>query len=227
VSRPTPLRALRRAFAVLHTNLWIHTPVARCGLATGSSSSLVEGFPIYQRARARGRCPPEEGIGYPTGHRTNRRTLGARAMTLTLGGWSEGQALHTSSDVMGRYIFPRTRLSRWLGPTNTPSSTRRLESNSQFFHGRSRTHDLAIMRSTLYPIELLPRTDRIRRFANEQCASREPISCETTAVAQTSVCRHWHRRGFSRPCSTAANPCSPGPLGHGWSAQQRSSAIAG
>ena len=132
-----------------------HTPVARCGLATGSSSSLVKGFPIYQRARARGRYPSEEGIGYPTGHRTNRRTLGARVMTLTLGGWSEGQALHTSSDVMGRYRFPRTRLSRWLGPTNTPSSTRRLESNSQFFHGKSRTHDLAIMRSTLYPTELL------------------------------------------------------------------------
>ena len=60
-----------------------------------------------------------------------------------------------------------------------------------------------------------------------QCASREPISCETTAVAQTGACRHWHRRGFSRPCSPAANLCSPGPLVHRWSARQRSSAIAG
>ena len=143
-----------------------HTPVARCGLATRSSSSLVKGFPIYQRARARGRYPSEEGIGYPTGHRTNRRTLGARVMTLTLGGRSEGQALHTSSDVMGRYRFPRTRLSRWLGPTNTPSSTRRLESNSQFFHGKSRTHDLAIMRSTLYQLSYY--RERIKKLSPGQ-----------------------------------------------------------
>ena len=67
----------------------------------------------------------------------------------------------------------------------------------------------------------------MRRFANETVRIARAISCETTVVAQTSACRHWHRRGFSRPCSTAANPCSPVPLGHGWSAQQRSSAIAG
>ena len=90
------------------------------GLATRSSSSLVKGFefPIYQRARARGRFLSEEGIWLPNRtHLTNRGTLGARVMTLTLGGRSEGQALHTSSDVMGRYRFPRARLSRWLGPT--------------------------------------------------------------------------------------------------------------
>ena len=40
-------------------------------------------------------------------------------------------------------------------------------------------------------------------FANETVRIARAISCETTAVAQTSACRHWHRRGFSRPCSTA------------------------
>ena len=59
------------------------------------------------------------------------------------------------------------------------------------------------------------------RFANEQVASREPISCETTAVAQTGAYRHYHRRGLSRPCLPAANRCSPGPLGHRWTARQR------
>ena len=42
----------------------------------------------------------------------------------------------------------------------------------------------------------------IRRFANEKC--------DTTAVVQTSAYRRWHRRGFSRVCPIAANPCSPG-----------------
>ena len=123
-------------------------------LATRSSGSPVKGFPIYQRARARGRYPSEEWIGYPTRHRTNRRTFGTRVMTLTLGGRrrSEGQALHTSSDViivMGRYRFPRTRLSRWLEPTNTQSSTRQLESNSQFVRHRIRfTGNLSAHQST-------------------------------------------------------------------------------
>ena len=150
-----PLSQLRESTDTFACSTTGHAPVARCCLATRLSSSLVKGFPIHillhipQPAflRARGSRRKKGLVTQPDTERTGG--LCSRQVVMR---WDAVHAVE-------RYRFPRTRLSRWLGPTNIPSSTRRLESISHFFHGGSRTQNLSIKSPALYPTELAPRTE--------------------------------------------------------------------
>ena len=69
-------------------------------------------------------------------------------MTLTLGGRSEGQALHTSSDVMGRYRFPLPGCLAWLGPINRQNEGE-TQNKTETHSFRRSVRDGAVAKETL------------------------------------------------------------------------------